>query len=160
MSWLHVVLYAPEIPGNTGNIIRLCANVGAQLHLVQPLGFVLDDKRLRRAGLDYHEFVNVQVHPDWDILRKATPEVRNERVFLTTKHASRPPTEVQFQPGDMLVMGSETRGLPPDFREKHPAQQRLRLPMIAGSRSLNLANATAVFVYEAWRQCAFVGAMQ
>lgn len=160
MSWLHVVLYAPEIPGNTGNIIRLCANVGAQLHLVQPLGFILDDKRLRRAGLDYHEFVKVRVHRDWSCLREATPEVREERIFLTTKHASRPPTQVQFEPGDMLVMGSETRGLPPDFREAYPAHQRLRLPMVEGSRSLNLANATAVFVYEAWRQCEFVGAMQ
>lgn len=159
MSWLHLALVAPEIPGNTGNIIRLCANLGAQLHLVQPLGFELDDKRLRRAGLDYHEYVNLQVHPDWASLRTAVP-VPDHRVFLATRHAQSDVYATRFASGDLLVLGAETSGLPQEIRQSLPPAQQLRLPMVPHSRSLNLSNAAAVLAYEAWRQCGFVGAMQ
>ena len=159
MAWLHLVLVAPEIPGNTGNIIRLCANTGAQLHLVEPLGFALDDKRLRRAGLDYHEYATLAVHRDWSALRAALPTPES-RIFLCSRHATQDVYAQRFAPGDALVMGPETSGLPPALRDSLPAQQQLRLPMVPGSRSLNLANASAVLCYEAWRQCGFPGALQ
>lgn len=150
----HVVLYEPEIPPNTGNIIRLCANTGSSLHLVHPLGFELDDKRLRRAGLDYREFAEVQQHADFDaFLTTALPQ----RWFgVSTRGATRH-DQVAFAEGDAFVFGPETRGLPQAILDSLPAGRRIRLPMRPGQRSLNLANAVAVLVYEAWRQQGFRG---
>lgn len=151
---LHVVLFQPEIPGNTGNIIRLCANTGAQLHLVRPLGFELDDSKLKRAGLDYHEWAKMQVHGSFeDFLQQVKPP----RLFACTTKGARPYHELQVQAGDAFLFGPETRGLPPDILELLPAAHRLRLPMRAHSRSLNLSNCVAVVVYEAWRQTGFGG---
>ena len=153
----HIVLVAPEIPPNTGNVIRLAANTGCQLHLVEPLGFEMDDKHLRRAGLDYHEYAPVLRHASWDaLLQSQAPEA--SRMFALTTRGSRPASELRFQPGDWLVFGCETSGLPAELRERFPAGQRLRLPMRPGQRSLNLSNAVAVTVFEAWRQCGFGGA--
>jgi tRNA (cytidine/uridine-2'-O-)-methyltransferase len=152
----HVVLVEPEIPPNTGNVIRLCANTGAQLHLVQPLGFDLDDKQLRRAGLDYHEYATVKVHASFDAMFAAERPDPARMYALTTK-ASRRFADVAFEPGDWFVFGSETRGLSPALRERFALQQQLRLPMRPGNRSLNLSNAVAVVVYEAWRQCGYAG---
>jgi tRNA (cytidine/uridine-2'-O-)-methyltransferase len=154
VSVFDVVLYQPEIPPNTGNVIRLCANTGARLHLIEPLGFDLDDKQLRRAGLDYHEYASVQTWHDWnDYLTRAAPA----RVFAFTTRASRHYNEVDYGPGDTLLFGPETRGLPNEILTGIPESQRLRLPMISGSRSMNLSNAVAVAVYEAWRQLRFEG---
>jgi tRNA (cytidine/uridine-2'-O-)-methyltransferase len=147
----HIVLVEPEIPPNTGNIIRLAANTGCSLHLVEPLGFSLDDKQLRRAGLDYHEYAPLRRHADWDtLLRELQPDP--QRMFALTTHGTRSPYQVQFRAGDWLVFGSETRGLAPQLRERFAPAQRLRLPMREGQRSLNLSNAVAVTVFEAWRQ--------
>lgn len=152
---LDVVLYQPEIPPNTGNLIRLCANTGFRLHLIEPLGFVLDDKRLRRAGLDYHEWAAVRVHRDWaGYLEAAAPE----RVFAVSTRGRTGYHEPSYRPGDALVLGPETRGLPQAMLDALPPAQRLRIPMRAESRSLNLSNAAAVLVYEAWRQLGFAGA--
>jgi tRNA (cytidine/uridine-2'-O-)-methyltransferase len=152
----HVVLVEPEIPPNTGNVIRLCANTGAQLHLVEPLGFPLDDAKMRRAGLDYHDTANMQVHRDWNaFLAAATPDPA--RMFAMTTHGSTAFAEVRFQPGDVFVFGSETRGLHPDLLMRFPTAQRIRLPMRPLSRSLNLSNTVAVVVYEAWRQQGYAG---
>ncbi|AKU22475.1 tRNA (uridine(34)/cytosine(34)/5-carboxymethylaminomethyluridine(34)-2'-O)-methyltransferase TrmL [Massilia sp. MB5] len=152
----HVVLVSPEIPPNTGNVIRLCANTGAQLHLIEPLGFPLDDAKMRRAGLDYHEYARMQVHKDWAaFLAAAAPDPA--RLFAMTTHGSRPFAELQFQPGDVFVFGSETRGLEPTFRDSFPNEQRIRLPMRPDNRSLNLSNTVAVVVYEAWRQHGYPG---
>ena len=152
----HVVLVQPEIPPNTGNIIRLCANTGCQLHLIKPLGFPLDDKRMVRAGLDYHEFADLKVYESWDdFLERAQPE--RTRLFALTTKGSNILTETTFQPGDWFVFGSETRGLPNEVRESFPLNQRIRLPMMPNNRSLNLSNSAAIIVYEAWRQCGFVG---
>ena len=152
----HVVLVNPEIPPNTGNVIRLCANTGAQLHLIEPLGFPLDDAKMRRAGLDYHEYAQMQVHKDWAaFLAAAAPDPA--RVFAMTTHGSTPFGQLAFAPGDVFVFGSETRGLAPDFRESFPPSQRIRLPMRPGNRSLNLSNTVAVVVYEAWRQNGYDG---
>lgn len=152
----HVVLVEPEIPPNTGNVIRLCANTGAQLHLIEPLGFPLEDARMRRAGLDYHEYANMQVHRDWPaFLAALAPDPT--RMFALTTHGSQPFAEVAFQPGDVFVFGCETRGLAPQLRESFPAQQRIRLPMRPNNRSLNLSNAVAVVVFEAWRQNGYAG---
>jgi tRNA (cytidine/uridine-2'-O-)-methyltransferase len=150
----HVVLFEPEIAPNTGNIIRLCANTGAGLHLIEPLGFTLDDKRLKRAGLDYHEWTRLAIHGDLDT---CLAEVKPLRVFAFSAKATRSYTEVTYEPGDALLFGPETRGLPPAVLDRLPVGQRLRIPMVGGVRSLNLANAVAVAVYEAWRQVAFVG---
>ncbi len=152
----HVVLVEPEIPPNTGNVIRLCANTGAQLHLVQPLGFDLDDKQLRRAGLDYHEYATVKVHASFDALLAAERPAA-ARMYALTTQASRRFGDAAFRPGDWFVFGSETRGLAPALRERLAPEQRLRLPMRPGNRSLNLSNAVAVVVYEAWRQCGYAG---
>ncbi|WPB56609.1 tRNA (uridine(34)/cytosine(34)/5-carboxymethylaminomethyluridine(34)-2'-O)-methyltransferase TrmL [Xylophilus sp. GOD-11R] len=154
----NIVLVHPEIPPNTGNVIRLAANTGCRLHLVEPLGFSMEDRLLRRAGLDYHEFAEVQRHADWQaLLDQARPEAT--RMFALTTRGSRPAHEIAFQPGDWLVFGSETSGLPTDLRDGFfPPEQRLRLPMRAGQRSLNLSNAVAVTVFEAWRQNGFGGA--
>lgn len=152
----HVVLVEPEIPPNTGNVIRLCANTGAQLHLVEPLGFPLDDARMRRAGLDYHEYAKMQVHPDWQSFVGALhPDP--QRMFALTTHGSTPFASMAFRPGDVFVFGSETRGLAPGLRDSFPASQRIRLPMQPGNRSLNLSNTVAVVVFEAWRQNGFAG---
>ncbi|NCF16560.1 MAG: tRNA (uridine(34)/cytosine(34)/5-carboxymethylaminomethyluridine(34)-2'-O)-methyltransferase TrmL [Gammaproteobacteria bacterium] len=149
-----VILYEPEIPPNTGNIIRLCANTGASLHLIEPLGFELDEKRLRRAGLDYREFVNVQTH---ESLERCLEILDRPRVFaLSTKNSTRY-DRAAFNEGDALLFGPETRGLPRDVLEALPSEQRLRLPMQEGNRSLNLSNSAAVVLYEAWRQLEFPG---
>jgi len=154
----HVVLVNPEIPPNTGNVIRLCANTGCTLHLIEPLGFSLDDKQLRRAGLDYHEYAPVRTHADWDtFLHHEQP--RPDRCFAFTTKGSQSAFEARFQPGDWLVFGSETQGLPGDLRDSFPLGQRLRLPMREGQRSLNLSNAVAVTVFEGWRQLGFAGAV-
>lgn len=150
----HIVLVEPEIPPNTGNIIRLAANTGCTLHLVEPLGFSMDDKLLRRAGLDYHEYAEVRRHADWAAFL-ATQMPAQERLFALTTHGTRSPYEVAFLPGDWLVFGAETRGLAPELRASFAPGQCLRLPMRAGQRSLNLSNAVAVTVFEAWRQNRF-----
>ncbi|GKW49573.1 tRNA (uridine(34)/cytosine(34)/5-carboxymethylaminomethyluridine(34)-2'-O)-methyltransferase TrmL [Halomonas sp. NCCP-2165] len=152
---LDVVLYQPEIPPNTGNLIRLCANTGFRLHLIEPLGFVLDDKRLRRAGLDYHEWARVRVHPGWEAFLEA---VAPERLFAVSTRGGTGYHEPRYREGDALVFGPETRGLPQALLEALPESRRLRIPMRADSRSLNLSNACAVLVYEAWRQLGFPGA--
>lgn len=151
---LHVVLFQPEIPPNTGNIIRLCANTGFQLHLIEPLGFDFDDKKLRRAGLDYHEFAKVKRYPDLD---SCLEHLQPNKVWALTTKGSVAPSNASFQAGDVLLFGSETRGLPDEVRNSLPAEQLLRLPMKEDSRSLNLSNACAIVVYEAWRQLDFVG---
>ncbi len=152
----NVVLVEPEIPPNTGNVIRLCANTGARLHLVKPLGFPLEDARMRRAGLDYHEYASMRVHENWDALM-ASEQPDPTRMFALTTHGSTPFGQVAFQPGDWFVFGSETRGLAPERREWFPATQRIRLPMRPDNRSLNLSNTVAVVVFEAWRQNGFAG---
>lgn len=152
----HVILVAPEIPPNTGNAIRLAANTGVQLHLVRPLGFELDDARLRRAGLDYHEWAAVRVHDSLDEALRDTGTAF-ERAFALTTHGSRPLGDVAFMPGDVFVFGSETAGLAPAVRERFGPEQRIRLPMRPGQRSLNLSNAVAVTVFEAWRQQGYLG---
>jgi len=152
----HVVLVEPEIPPNTGNIIRLCANTGAQLHLIEPLGFPLDDARMRRAGLDYHEYATMKVHASWDAWL-ASEQPDPARMFALTTHGATPFASVAFQPGDVFVFGSETRGLAPERRDSFPANQRIRLPMRPGNRSVNLSNTVAVVVYEAWRQHGYAG---
>jgi tRNA (cytidine/uridine-2'-O-)-methyltransferase len=151
-----IVLFEPEIPPNTGNIIRLCANTGAQLHLVKPLGFKLEDKQLKRAGLDYHEFANIQVHDNWDDCKTA---LAGKRMFAMTTKGSQNYAEVQFQAGDVFVFGPETRGLPDEIRNEFAFNHRLRLPMLANSRSLNLSNSAAIVLYEAWRQINFTSGM-
>ena len=151
---LHVVLYQPEIPPNTGNVIRLCANTGAHLHLIRPLGFDLEHAKLRRAGLDYHEFATVAAYDDLDAFVAA---VKPQRLFALSTRGSTMYTNAQFAQNDAVVFGPETRGLPQALLDSLPAGQRLRLPMRPDNRSLNLSNAVAVVVYEAWRQLQFVG---
>ena len=150
----NIVLVAPEIPPNTGNVIRLAANTGCRLHLVEPLGFSLEDRQLRRAGLDYHEYAPLQRHASWEALlaqeRPAAP-----RMFALSTRGTASPYQMAFLPGDWLVFGSETRGLPDALRDSFPVRQCLRLPMRQGQRSLNLSNAVAVTVFEAWRQNRF-----
>ena len=150
----NVILYEPEIPPNTGNIIRLCANTGARLHLIRPLGFALDDKHLRRAGLDYHEYATMQVH---DSLADCLERLPQARLFAFTTKASHPYHQVQFQAGDAFLFGPESRGLPLEVLESIPPERRLRLPMLPDNRSLNLSNTVAVVVVEAWRQCGYAG---
>jgi len=149
-----VLLYAPEIPPNTGNVIRLAANTGARLHLIRPLGFTLDDAKLRRAGLDYHEWAEVTVHAD---LATARAALGPARFYAMTTKAMRSYTEISFRPGDAFLFGPESRGLPEAVLGEIAPEARLRLPMRPGSRSLNLSNAVAVVVYEAWRQLGFAG---
>lgn len=150
---MHVVLVAPEIAPNTGNIIRLCANTGAALHLVEPLGFRLADADLVRAGLDYHELADVTVHPDLVSVRRTL----RGRWFALTSHAARSYSDVEFEADDVVLFGSERHGLAADVLETLPPDNRLRIPMREGNRSLNLANAVAVVVFEAWRQSGFDG---
>ncbi|MBS0194331.1 MAG: tRNA (cytidine(34)-2'-O)-methyltransferase [Proteobacteria bacterium] len=152
---MHVILYQPEIPPNTGNVIRLCANTGAHLHLVEPLGFGLDDARLRRAGLDYHEYAALRVHPD---LAACLAALGDARVFALSTRGSVRYDQPRYAAGDAFLFGPETRGLPDEVLESIPAAQRLRLPMQPHNRSLNLSNAVAVTVFEAWRQLGFEGA--
>ncbi|MDO8419677.1 MAG: tRNA (cytidine(34)-2'-O)-methyltransferase [Rubrivivax sp.] len=152
----HIVLVAPEIPPNTGNVIRLAANTGCTLHLVEPLGFAMEDRLLQRAGLDYHEYVSVRRHASWEaLLRVEAPDPARCHVFTT--RGSRWLGQVRWQPGDWLVFGSETAGLPAALRDGFAPQQRVRLPMRPGQRSLNLSNAVAVAVFEAWRQNGYAG---
>ena len=151
----HVILFQPEIPPNTGNIIRLCANTGCQLHLIKPLGFTLEDKQLLRAGLDYHEFAELRVYDDLsDCLATLNPQ----RVFALTTKGSSPFHQQTFQAGDAFLFGPESRGLPAEILNIFKAEQRVRLPMLPDNRSLNLSNTVAVAVFEAWRQCGFSGA--
>ena len=153
----HIVLYEPEIPPNTGNVVRLAANTGAQLHLVEPLGFSIGDRQLRRAGLDYHEFAPMRVHGDWQSCLAA---LGGARLFACSTKGSLRHTEPAYSSGDAFVFGPETRGLPDALLQSVPAGQRIRLPMRPGNRSLNLSNAVAVTIFEAWRQCGFEGAAQ
>ena len=149
-----IVLYQPEIPPNTGNLIRLAANTGCRLHLVEPLGFDLSDKQVARAGLDYHDMACVNVHRDWEAVQAALPD---RRWFALTTKGSRNYATVEFQPADVLLFGPESRGLPPEVLAQFDSEHRLRLPMLPGSRSMNLSNAVSVVVFEAWRQNDFVG---
>jgi len=150
----HIVLVEPEIPPNTGNVIRLAANTGCTLHLIEPLGFSMDDRHMRRAGLDYHEYAEVRRHANWPAFLEAErPDP--QRLFALTTRGTRFVHDVRYTPGDWLVFGAETRGLAPELRETFPPGQRLRLPMRPGQRSLNLSNAVAVTVFEAWRQNGF-----
>lgn len=151
----HVILYQPEIPPNTGNVIRLCANTGARLHLIEPLGFEPDDRQLRRAGLDYGDWSRVLRYPD---LASCLRELKLQRPYMLSTHHSRLYSEACYHAGDGFVFGPETRGLPLDVRESVPAEQRIMLPMQPNNRSLNLANSVAVVIYEAWRQLGFEGA--
>ena len=150
-----IVLYQPEIPPNTGNVIRLCANTGCRLHLIEPLGFQMDDRQLKRAGLDYHEYARVQVHPGWGAFLAT---VASSRRFAFSAKAGNRYDQVVFQVDDVLVFGPETSGLPETVRASFDPQRQLRLPMVPASRSLNLSNSVAVVVYEAWRQNGFMGA--
>jgi tRNA (cytidine/uridine-2'-O-)-methyltransferase len=150
----HIVLVEPEIPPNTGNVIRLAANTGCMLHLIEPLGFSMEDKHMRRAGLDYHEYAPLKRHADWAaFLKHEQPDTR--RMFAMTTKGTRQVHDVAFKPGDWLVFGSETRGLAPELREGFSPECRLKLTMREGQRSLNLSNAVAVVVFEAWRQNRF-----
>ena len=155
----NIVLVEPEIPPNTGNVIRLAANTGSRLHLIEPLGFSMDDKHMRRAGLDYHEYAELKRHASWPAFL-ATEKPDTARLFAMTTRGSRNLYEVAFQPGDWLVFGSETKGLDPVLRDSFAPNQRLKLPMQADQRSLNLSNAVAVAVFEAWRQNDFASASQ
>ena len=153
-AMFHIILVEPEIPPNTGNIIRLAANTGCTLHLIEPLGFSMEDRLMRRAGLDYHEYTTVQRHPGWTaFLREAQPDPA--RMFVLTTHGVPTVFETPFEPGDWFVFGAESRGIPPELRDSFAPRQRLRLPMLPGQRSLNLSNAVAVTVFEAWRQNSF-----
>jgi len=151
----HVILYQPEIPPNTGNIIRLCANTGCRLHLIRPLGFSLDDRQLLRAGLDYHEFATLQVH---ETLQDCLQIFDLSRVFALTTKGTQPFHATSYQAGDAFVFGPESRGLPAEILELFGSGQLMRLPMLPNNRSLNLSNTVAVAVFEAWRQCGFAGA--
>lgn len=156
MSMFRIVLVAPEIPPNTGNIIRLCANTGCELHLVEPLGFSLDDKHMIRAGLDYHEYATVKVHKSYAaFLDSEKPDPK--RMFAMTTKGSHPFAQSHFLPGDWFVFGSEGHGLPDEIRNSFAPEQRIRLPMLPNNRSLNLSNSAAVTVYEAWRQNGYKG---
>lgn len=152
----HIVLFEPEIPPNTGNIIRLCANTGAHLHLVKPLGFSLEDAQLKRAGLDYHEYATLQVHEDWVACKTA---LAGKRMFALTTKGSKRYTDISFLADDVFIFGPETRGLPEEIRAEFDPDHRLRLPMLVNSRSLNLSNSVTAVLYEAWRQNNFSNAI-
>jgi tRNA (cytidine/uridine-2'-O-)-methyltransferase len=153
---LDIILYQPEIPPNTGNIIRLCANTGTRLHLVRPLGFVLEDKQLLRAGLDYHEFASMTVHESWEA---CAGHMQERRILAVSTKGMQRYDRAAYSSGDVFLFGPETRGLPMWLLERFPSQCRIRVPMVAGSRSLNLSNTVAVVVYEAWRQLGFQDGM-
>lgn len=152
----HIALFEPKIAPNCGNIIRLAANTGCQLHLIEPLGFDFEEKKLRRAGLDYHDLTTVHRHASYQALLAA---LQPQRILALTTKGSRPHTELQYQAGDLLLFGSETSGLPDEIRNNIPAEHRLRIPMMPDARSLNLANSVAIVCYEAWRQQQFAGAL-
>ena len=152
----HIVLFEPEIPANTGNIIRLCANTGTRLHLIRPLGFDMDDKKLRRAGLDYHEFSDVQEYDDLD---EFIEKVKPERIFGISTKGTKYVHDIEYKEGDAFLFGPETRGLPEEVRENLGTGQVLRIPMQPTNRSLNLSNAVSLMVYEAWRQLEFKGSV-
>ena len=152
----HIILYQPEIPPNTGNIIRLCANTGCSLHLVKPLGFTLEDKQLRRAGLDYHEFANLQVY---ESLHECLSAFDPGRIFALTTKGAHAFHQERYQKGDAFLFGPESRGLPADVLASFDSSRHVRLPMLPDSRSLNMSNSVAVAVYEAWRQCGFDGTL-
>lgn len=152
----HIALFEPEIPPNTGNIIRLSANTGCQLHLIEPLGFDLDDKKLRRAGLDYREWANLKKHKNYASFKES---VKGQRIFAATTKGKKSFTEIEYQTGDIFLFGPETRGLPDEVLEDLGLAQQLRIPMLEHSRSLNLSNSAAIMVYEAWRQQGFDGAI-
>jgi len=156
---LNVVLFEPEIPPNTGNIIRLCANSGMQLHLIEPLAFDLEDKKMRRAGLDYHEYAQVKIHPDFDHFyhSEVLNNPQSQRIFACTTKGQSKHTEPHYQDGDYLLFGPETRGLPDNILFSDAISDRIRIPMKADSRSINLSNAVAIIAYEAWRQLDFLG---
>ncbi|WP_286267916.1 tRNA (uridine(34)/cytosine(34)/5-carboxymethylaminomethyluridine(34)-2'-O)-methyltransferase TrmL [Thalassotalea atypica] len=149
---LDIVLFQPEIPPNTGNIIRLCANTGFRLHLIEPLGFSIEDKRLRRAGLDYHEFANLKRHKNFSAFKESE---QPKRILAVTTKSSNFHHHVEFQSGDYLLFGSETKGLPEEVRQQIPDQDKIRIPMVQDSRSMNLSNSAAVIIFEAWRQMGF-----
>jgi len=153
---LHIALFEPEIPPNTGNIIRLCANTGYQLHLIHPLGFEIDDKRMRRAGLDYHEWTNIS---HYDSLAQFLDKNKDKRLFACSTHGTVRPSDTRFEKDDMLLFGPETRGLPKEFLQQCDAAHVLRLPMLPESRSMNLSNSVAVMIYESWRQLDFEGSL-
>lgn len=150
----HIILYQPEIPGNTGNAIRLAANTGSRLHLIHPLGFAMDSTRLKRAGLDYHQLAHVAEHPDLDT---CLASLDTARLWVFSSHADRWHSEAAFQAGDALLFGPETRGLPAALRDAWPAERRLHIPMVPGNRSINLSNSVAIALFEAWRQQGFAG---
>lgn len=152
----HIVLFEPEIPPNTGNIIRLAANTGCQLHLIEPLGFKLDEKSVTRAGMDYAETQSLRIHSSWESFLAAE---QPGRIFALSTKGSHCHSDAHFQAGDYLLFGPESRGLPASIRESLPQEQVLRIPMVANSRSMNLSNAVAVMVYEAWRQLGYAGAL-
>lgn len=149
---LNVILFQPEIPPNTGNIIRLCANTGAKLHLIKPLGFILEDKQLLRAGLDYHEFASIMIHESW---RECAEHLQGHRFFAVSTKGKQRYDLTAYASGDAFIFGAESSGLPVEILERFPEQHRIRVPMVAGSRSLNLSNTVAVVIYEAWRQTGF-----
>ncbi|PJG84924.1 tRNA (uridine(34)/cytosine(34)/5-carboxymethylaminomethyluridine(34)-2'-O)-methyltransferase TrmL [Conservatibacter flavescens] len=153
---LDIVLYEPEIPQNTGNIIRLCANTGFRLHLIEPLGFTWDDKRLRRSGLDYHEFANIKRHKTFEMFLQSE---QPKRLFALTTKGQPAHSQVRFELGDFLMFGPESRGIPMSILDQLPMTQKIRIPMTENSRSLNLSNSVAVVVYEAWRQLGYDGAV-
>lgn len=150
----HIALFEPKMPANTGNIIRLAANTGCMLHLIEPLAFDLEEKKLRRAGLDYHDLTRVTVHKNYDAFKTA---MNGRRILILTTKGSKPHHQVDFQDDDVLLFGSETEGLPDEVRNSCPPEQRLRIPMAESNRSLNLSNSVAVVVYEAWRQLDYIG---
>ena len=151
---LHIALFEPKIAPNTGNIIRLIANNGCRLHLIEPMGFRIDDAKMRRAGLDYHDLANVTIHPDYAAF---LADVAGQRIFAITTKGNRAYTEVAYQDGDVLLFGAETTGLAPEVMATFDGQHRLRIPMLPNNRSMNLSNAVAIVSYEAWRQLGFVG---
>ena len=153
---IEIALFEPEIPQNTGAIIRLCANTGCVLHLIEPLGFDFNEKRVRRAGLDYHEIANIQHHKNYEAFLEV---VKGKRIFACTTKGTTFFAKAEYQLGDALLFGPETRGLPDDIIQSLPPEQRVRIPMLPDSRSMNLSNAVSVFVYEAWRQLDFSGAV-
>ncbi len=153
---LNIVLFQPEIAANTGNIIRLCANSGYHLHIVEPAGFIFDDKRLLRAGLDYHEFVHIVKHPN---LEACLEHFQGHNIYACTTKGHTKPSECHFQEGDVLIFGKETKGLPDYFTDSLDASHKVRIPMVPGSRCLNLSNSVAVFIFESWRQLDFKGAV-
>ena len=150
----HIALFEPQIPQNTGNIIRLCANNGCHLHLIEPYGFKIDEKKVRRAGLDYHDLAKISHHKNYAEFAAA---MAGKRIFALTTHGSRPHTEPQYQAGDVLLFGAETHGLTPEIRNSFDPDFRIRIPMMSNARSLNLSNAVAIVSYEAWRQINFEG---